>query len=199
MRPMAHKDKLEPTNVGGSNGAPGQYPISYASEFLASDGTHFVVRPIRRDDEPLMADFHRHLSEETVYKRYFAPLRLDVRVAHERLLKRCLIDYHNEMALVAAYHDKNGQQHLAAVARLVKIDDSNRAEVAFVVADQHQHHGLGTYLLARIIDIAPKEGFDELEAILLADNFSMRDLFRHAGFQFLPPQGSDVTARLKLL
>ncbi len=196
---MVPNDPPEPANIGKSDGAPPQpYPSWYTSEFQASDGIRFTVRPIRPDDEPLMVDFHRHLSDETVYRRYFAPLRLDARIAHERLLKRCLIDYHNEMALVATYPNGGGRQRLAAVARLVKIGDSNRAEVAFVVADQHQHHGLGTYLLARIIDIARREGLGELEAVVLADNLSMKDLFSRAGFQFLAPQGGEVTACLKL-
>lgn len=141
---MVPNDPLKSTNVKQSAGVPlGQYPSWYASEFTANDGTYFTVRPIRQDDEPLMADFHRHLSEETVYRRYFVPLKLDVRVAHERLLKRCLIDYHHEMALIGTYLDERGQPRLAAVARLIKIADSKSAEVAFVVADQHQHHGLG--------------------------------------------------------
>jgi acetyltransferase len=196
---MPPDDQRESPNVVKRSDASREpYPAGYITEFQARDGTHFSVRPIRPDDEPLLADFHRHLSEETVYRRYFAPLRLDVRVAHERLLKRCLIDYHNEMALVAAYTDSGGEQRLAAVARLVKMGDSNCAEVAFVVADQHQRHGLGTYLLERIIAIARQEGFGELEAILLAENLSMKDLFRRAGFQFQSPLGSDITARLKL-
>lgn len=191
---MALDDQSKPLNA-----APrAHYPVEYATEFQASDGTRFLVRPIRPEDEPLLVDFHRHLSDETVYRRYFAPLRLDVRIAHERLLKRCLIDYHNEMALVATCRDHNGTECLAAVARLVKLRDSNCAEVAFVVADQHQHHGLGTYLLDRIITIARKEGFAELEAIVLAENLGMKDLFRRAGFQFLQQQGSDTTVRLKL-
>jgi acetyltransferase len=195
---MLPNDQLESTNVEKSGGAlPERYP-SNVSEFQARDGVSFVVRPIRPDDEPLMVDFHGHLSEETVYRRYFTPLRLDVRVAHERLLKRCLVDCHNELALVASYLDESGKPHMAAVARLIKIPGSNEAEVAFVVADQHQHHGLGTYLLDRIIDIARNEGIGALEAVVLTDNFSMRGLFRRAGFHFHTPQGSDVTARLEL-
>jgi acetyltransferase len=143
-------------------------------------------------------DFHRHLSEETVYRRYFTPLRLDVRVAHERLLQHCLIDYHNEMALVATHLDASGEPHLAAVGRFMRIAASNSAEVAFVVADQHQHHGLGTYLLNRMIDIAREEGIRMLEAVMLTDNVSMKDLFRRAGFRFMPSQGSDISARLEL-
>jgi acetyltransferase len=199
MKHMVQSEQFESTNVEKPDGGPpAPYPSWYVSEFQARDGTHFTVRPIRPEDEPLMVEFHRHLSEETVYRRYFVPLRCDVRTAHERLLKRCLIDYHNEMALVATYLHEKGLPRLAAVARLIKIAGSNTAEVAFVVADQHQHHGLGTYLLERIIDIARKEGIGALEAVVLADNFSMRDLFRRAGFQFQPPQGSDVTARLEL-
>jgi acetyltransferase len=195
---MLPNDQLESTNIEKFDGAqPERYP-SHVSEFQARDGVRFTVRPIRPDDEPLMVDFHRHLSEETVYRRYFIPLRLDVRVAHERLLKRCLVDYHNEMALVATYLDEKGQLHLAAVARLIKIAGSTGAEVAFVVADQHQHHGLGTYLLDRVIDIARNEGIGALEAVVLTDNFSMRGLFRRAGFHFHTPQGTDLTARLEL-
>lgn len=191
--------QLESTDIDKPDAAQsGRYPSSYVSEFQASDGTHFTVRPICPDDEPLLADFHRHLSEETVYRRYFAPLRLDVRVTHERLLQHCLIDYHNEIALIATYLDESGESHLAAVARLIKLAQSNSAEVAFVVADQHQHHGLGTYLLDRIIDIARKERIGALEAVVLADNFRMKDLFRHAGFKFQPPQANDVIVRLEL-
>ena len=196
---MELSKQFEPSNtLVPPNPLQGACPIDYTANFLASDGTHFVVRPIRPEDEPLMVDFHRHLSDETVYRRYFVPLRLDVRVAHDRLLKRCLIDYHNEIALVAICRDHSGMEQLAAVARLVKIADSNCAEVAFVVADQHQHHGLGTYLLERIIDIARKEGFAELEAVVLSDNLTMKDLFHRAGFDFQNSQGSDVTVRLKL-
>lgn len=196
---MITNEQLESTHIDKPDAAQsGRYPASYVSEFQASDGTHFTVRPICPGDEPLLADFHCHLSEETVYRRYFAPLRLDVRAAHERLLKRCLVDYHNEMALIATYLDERGQPLMAAVARLIKVAGSNSAEAAFVVADQHQHHGLGTYLLDRIIDIARKEGIGALEALVLADNFRMKDLFRRAGFKFQTPQASDVTVRLEL-
>src|SRR5438270_13987354 len=107
MTPMVTNDQLESTNAENPGGVPpAPYPSWYASEFQARDGTAFSVRPIQPDDELLMVDFHRHLSEETVYRRYFAPLRFDVRVEHERLLKRCLIDYHNEMALIATYLDE---------------------------------------------------------------------------------------------
>jgi len=195
---MRLDNQQEPRNGRLEGAVPQKYPWSYRTEFQANDSMRFEVRPIRPDDEPLMVDFHRHLSEKTVYYRYFSPLKLDVRVAHERLAKRCLVDYHNEMALVALCSDASGQQHLAAVARLIKAPDRNSAEVAFVVADRYQHHGLGTYLLARIIEIARQEGFAALEAVVLADNADMKDLFRRAGFKFSLPEGGELTVRLNL-
>jgi acetyltransferase len=195
---MASGDKPESSKAEKpADAIPGQYPNWYSSEFQASNGTLYTVRPIRPDDEPLMVDFHGHLSEETVYRRYFSLLRLDVRVAHERLLKLLQIDYHNEIALVATCRDKSGKQMLVAVGRLIKIAESSSAEVAFVVADQHQHYGLGAYLLDRIIHIARLEGFNALEAEVLGDNYSMQELFRRAGFQFLSPQQSSIRVSLK--
>ena len=60
MNSMITREQLESTDIDKPDGGQsGRYPSSYVSEFQASDGTHFTVRPIRPDDEPLLADFHR--------------------------------------------------------------------------------------------------------------------------------------------
>ena len=124
-----------------------------------------------------MVDFHRRLSADTVYRRWFGILKLDTRVAHERLLVRCSIDYSKEMALVAEYADTENGRHIAAVGRLIRNPAGNSAEVAFVVADAFQHHGLGSYLLQQLTAIARRERVAELEAEVLADNYDMKNLF----------------------
>ena len=65
------------------------------------NGTQVTIRPIRPEDEPLMVKFHETLSERSVYLRYFGSLSLKRRVAHERLIRICFIDYDREIALVA--------------------------------------------------------------------------------------------------
>jgi acetyltransferase len=178
---------------------PRGYPAEYVSDFVAGDEARFTVRPIRSDDEPLMVDFHRRLSTDTVYRRWFGILKLDTRVAHERLLVRCSIDYSKEMALVAEYADAENSRQIAGVGRFIKCPAGNTAEVAFVVADAFQHHGLGTYLLQQLTEIARREGVAELEAEVLADNYNMKNLFHRAGFSFSQPDGGTVTARKKLI
>ena len=96
------------TQLGLMNAVPQMDIPLYSTEFLSKDGIHFAVRPIQPDDERLMVDFHKRLSEQTVYLRYFGPLRYDVRIGHERLSKLCSIDFKKQIALVAICKDANG-------------------------------------------------------------------------------------------
>jgi acetyltransferase len=129
--------------------------------------------------------------------RYFLPLKLDVRVAHERLFTKCFIDYDRELALVAEY-TVDGSRHLAGIARMIRNHTGNSAEVAFLVADQFQHRGLGTYLLESAVKIARQESIAVLEATTLSENFNMKDMFVRAGFHFSVPEDGVVTATLRL-
>lgn len=174
------------------------YPSQYVWSWKANDGTLFAVRPIRPDDEALLVELHQQLSDSSVYSRYFIPLKLDARISHERLLTKCSIDYDREIALVAEYTDSDGQQHVAGIARMIRQDEGNSAEVAFLVVDKFQNRGLGTYLLERTIQVARSEGIAVLEAATLSENFNMKDIFVRAGFRFGPPESGVVSARLEL-
>lgn len=174
------------------------YPSQYISKWQAADKTEFTLRPIRPDDEPLVVEFHGQLSDQSVYFRYFHPLKLDARVAHERLITKCFIDYDRELALVAEYADEHGARHIAAIARMVRNHADRGAEVAFIVADKYQNRGLGSRLLECLISVARREGITYLEGAVLAENYNMSDIFRRAGFRFGSPVGGTVEAKLDL-
>jgi acetyltransferase len=82
------------------------YPQQYSSAWKLRSGAAIIIRPIRPEDEPLMVKFHGTLSKETVFFRYFAQQKLELRVAHERLTRICFIDYDREMALVAVRQNR---------------------------------------------------------------------------------------------
>ncbi len=174
------------------------YPSQYISKWQAPDKTQFTLRPIRPDDEPLVVEFHRQLSDQSVYFRYFHPLKLDTRVAHERLITKCFIDYDRELALVAEYADEHGERQIAAIARMARNRSDRGAEVAFIVADKYQHRGLGSHLLECLIAIARREGITHLDGAVLAENYNMSDIFRRAGFRFGSPAEGTVEAKLNL-
>src|SRR5215510_3598511 len=174
------------------------YPAQYISHWQAGDGTNFTLRPIRPEDEPLVVEFHHQLSDQSVYFRYFHPIKLDVRVAHERLITKCFIDYDRELALVAEHADEHGARHIAGIARMVRNHSDQGAEVAFIVADQYQHRGLGSHLLQCLIAVARCEGVAYLEGAMLAENYNMKDIFSRAGFHFGPPLEGTISATLHI-
>lgn len=159
------------------------YPIRYVWPGKLRDGTPVTIRPIRPEDESLLVQFHQTLSERSVYLRYFAPLKLDERIAHERLSRLCFIDYDREMALVVERHDPRRQKaEILGVGRLSKLHGVNEAELALTVSDPWQRHGLGTQLVKRLVQVARDERLDRITLRMLADNHAMRQLALKAGF-----------------
>jgi acetyltransferase len=160
------------------------YPTQYVQDWVMKDGTRVVIRPIRPEDEPLLVRFHEKLSERTVYLRYFQPLKLSQRVAHERLTRICFIDYDREMALVAVRHDAAaGQDEIIAVGRLSKLHGVNEAECAVLVSDLYQHRGLGAELYRRLIEVARAERIARLVSTMLTENLEMRAICKRLGFR----------------
>jgi acetyltransferase len=161
------------------------YPSQYVSTWTMKDGTAVTIRPIRPEDEPQMVRFHQTLSERSVYLRYFQVTQLSTRVAHERLVRICFIDYDREMALVAernsARDDGTGREILG-VGRLSKLHGRNEAEFAILVSDLYQRHGLGFELMRRLTQIARDEKLERVTGNILPENKEMQGLAKKTGF-----------------
>ena len=168
------------------------YPRRYESQCTAKNGETFTIRPIRPEDEPLIVRFHSTLSDRSVYFRYLQMLNLDQRVAHERLIRICFIDYDREIALVAVRDDE-----IAGVGRLHKSGDGEEAEFGLLISDAHQGKGLGSALLARLIDVAKAEGVKKITADIHGENSTMQAMVRKAGFKIRRDLG-DPTVRAVL-
>ncbi|MFM6756446.1 MAG: GNAT family N-acetyltransferase, partial [Dolichospermum sp.] len=134
------------------------YPHQYISNWTLKNGIPVIIRPIRPEDEPLMVEFHKTLSTESVYLRYFHLIKLSQRITHERLTRMCFIDYDREMALVAEYQNhQTKKREILAVGRLSKSHENKSAEFAILVSDQFQYQGLGTEIVRRLIEVAKNE------------------------------------------
>ena len=159
------------------------YPHVYIREINDDTGTPIVIRPIRPEDEPLLARFHATLSEATVRARYGSDLALAERTAHERLTRICFVDYDREIALVAEAPVADGTA-VAAVVRLSRIHATEAMELSLVVADAWQRRGIGRELLSSAILVARAEHASEIVARLSPENRPMRTLLSDAGFSF---------------
>ncbi len=159
------------------------YPHAYLRDIHDDNGTPIVIRPIRPEDEPLLARFHGTLSEATVRARYGTDLALAERTAHERLTRICFVDYDREIALVAEAPEEDGPA-VAAVVRLSRIHATEAMELSLVVADAWQRRGIGRELLTSAITVARAEHASEIVARLSPENRAMRTLLADAGFEF---------------
>ena len=175
------------------------YPIHLVRPWKMKDGGDVVIRPIRPEDEPLMIEFHKKLSERSVYLRYFQPLKLTQRTAHERLTHTCFIDYNREMALVAERKNEAGEGEILAVGRLSKLHGRDEAELAAVATDAAQHKGLGTELYRRLIEFARDEKLKRVVSTMLPENREMRAVCVKHGFKmFSSLEDNAIRAELEL-
>ena len=159
------------------------YPTRYVAPWKLKSGGSITIRPIRPEDEPLLVKFHETLSEESVYHRYFNQIKLDQRIAHERLTRICFNDYDREIALVAERKgSKGGLPEIIGVGRLSKAHGRNEAEFALLVSDEWQRQGLGTELLKRLVQVGRDEKVGRITAIILADNLGMQQVSKKVGF-----------------
>jgi acetyltransferase len=197
-RVLLHDPSLRPDQLPKPAIRP--YPSQYITQFTMKDGTEVTLRPIRPEDEPLMGKFHETLSDRSVYMRYFSSLSLSSRVAHERLVRICFVDYDRVMALVVDHKDKaTGQHRILAVGRLIKLHTKNEAEIAILVSDQCQKQGLGIELLRRTVQIACDEKLSSVSAEMLRDNFTVQRVFKKCGFRLRAlADSSSISAVLKL-
>ncbi|MDQ1687698.1 MAG: hypothetical protein QOK42_673 [Frankiaceae bacterium] len=146
-----------------------------APSSLVVNGVPLTIRPIAGEDTVRLMTLHAGLSERTVYQRFFGVLpQLSVGQA-ERFTH---VDGVDRVALVA----EAAAGHLVAVGRYDRLPpDGHAAEIAVVVADDYQHHGLGTLLVTMLRSHAHAAGVTEFVAEVLSDNRDMQDAFARAG------------------
>jgi len=160
------------------------YPLKYVKQWTAKDGTPLLIRPIRPEDEPAMVEYHKRISERSVYLRYLHPLALDRRISHERLARICFIDYDREMALVAEYTDpETGAKHIVGVGRLSKIYGTADGEYSMLIIDAFHGKGLGTEFLKTLIQIGRDEKLKRIIAYISPENMAMQAVSKKLGFR----------------
>jgi acetyltransferase len=175
------------------------YPMQYVLPWTMKNGKTLTIRPIRPEDEPLMVEFHQKLSERTVYMRYFQPLKLSQRTAHERLRRICFTDYDREMVLIGEHRSESDTPQVVAVGRLSKLHHRHEAELAVLIHDRFQHLGIGTELFRRLIAIARTEKLRRLHSTILAENREMRAICQKLGFRMTSDvEDGTVCAQLDL-
>jgi RimJ/RimL family protein N-acetyltransferase len=142
-----------------------------------ADGADIEIRPLERGDRGALAGAVARLSERSRYLRFASP---KPRLSERELDTLTELDRHSSDALVATdpiTGDILGVGRFAALP-----DEEGAVDVAVTVGDRWQGRGLGSALLARLIERARDEGHLALHATVLAENTASIAMLRRAGF-----------------
>jgi ribosomal protein S18 acetylase RimI-like enzyme len=132
-------------------------------------GPNLLVRPLRNGDIETVAAVFDRLGETSRRQRFLGPKPC---LSEAELTQLATVDS-TRHALVAWVE---GDPVPAAIARLARAGDS--AEIAFAVADEHQHRGIGTAVAAELVADARAAGITEITALASSDNGAAVALLR---------------------
>jgi acyl-CoA synthetase (NDP forming)/RimJ/RimL family protein N-acetyltransferase len=151
----------------------------YDADEILRDGGSIHIRAIRPDDRERLLRHFKELSEQSRYNRFFGLKRS---LSDAELAQLTDLDFVNHVGLVATLW-RDGEERFIGVARYLRGADSQRAEVAFAVVDEHQGRGIATVLLEPLSRIARAASITEFEADVLGSNNRMLEVFAKSGFQ----------------
>jgi acetyltransferase len=192
-RVVLHPPETDPRDLPRPAIRP--YPEHLAGSATLRDGVVVLVRPIRAEDEPAAVDFHRRLSEQSVYSRFFTTVPLAERVSHHRLARICFADYDREISLIVMAADEPAL--ILAALRLTRRHASKDADFGLLVVDSWHGRGLGKLLVSELVRVARAEGIESIHGKVLAGNQRMIEICLKAGFR-VTPGGRECEVSLKL-
>jgi len=155
-----------------------KYPKEFERKVPLHDGTALFFRPIKPTDEKMLRDMCYACSEKSIAFRFFKNIKT---FPHEFIQEFTNINLSKDMAIVGLTKGTGGEE-IVGVGRYYLIELKNRAEVSFLVRDDWQAKGIGTYLLNLLTEIAKKRGIKGFNAVMLADNQHMLSVFHNSGY-----------------
>jgi acyl-CoA hydrolase len=161
------------------------YPMNIATEHNFRDELKVRFRAIKPSDEEDMRRLFYRFSDQTVYRRFFYPIRT---MPHHKMQQYVNIDYSQVMSVVALVGEP-GEGTIIAEARYARDEKSAYGDVAFVVEEKYQGLGIASYLYEMLIRLAKERGLKGFIAQVLQTNKGMMKVFEKG---HLP-----ITARLK--
>jgi len=154
------------------------YPAQYESRVHLADIGELLIRPVRPDDASLLVEMFETLSPQSVYYRFFSPMK---QLSPTMLARFTQIDYDREIALVAILESGPSEKMLGA-ARVILQHNLKDSEFAVLVGDPWHGKGIGAHLLASCLNIARDRQFRIIWGTVLAENKGMLALGRKLGF-----------------
>ena len=148
--------------------------IPYSHTFKSKT---IYFRPLRPHDEKAIQDFFYSHEPETIYQRYLTHVEA---MPHQIARARVSVDYNKDMA-IAGFDSPKPYAQIVCLGRYFQKED-NSAEVGFVVKEDYQGLGIGTFMAECLIKAARRHGIKRLLANVARGNPAMLNIFKKHHF-----------------
>ncbi len=152
-------------------------PQELKTSMVLEDGIQINFRTMHPTDERRMRDLFYSLSQQTIHYRFMSNI---TRLPQKEVLNFLYTDYRSDMAIVGTLPEAHGED-IIAIGRYYLNPRTNRAEVAFIVRDQWQNRGIGTFLLKYLVTIAKRNGIAGFTAEVMVENKPMMAVLHKSG------------------
>ena len=144
---------------------------------VLDDGRSVCIRHLRPADRAMYRNAVEGLSARSRYLRFTAPIPC----IGESLLNQMMdVDEDHHVAYAALTPDETA---IVGVARFIRTaGDPQAAEIAIAVADDWQGGGLGSALLAKVVERARDANLNRLNATTISENRAATRLVGRIGF-----------------
>jgi acyl-CoA hydrolase/GNAT superfamily N-acetyltransferase len=149
------------------------YPAHISNTQTFKGGVQVRFRAMKPSDEEAMRKFFYRSTREMIYYRFFYSIKT---MSHDKMQEYVNVDYTKEISIVGLV-GKKGNEKMIAEARLVRDERSYCGEVAFLIDEDYQGIGIGSYLMEFLTSQAREQGLQGLTAEVLPDNQSMIKVF----------------------
>jgi RimJ/RimL family protein N-acetyltransferase len=144
------------------------------------NGNTVTIRAVRPDDRERIVTAFQNLERETIYSRFFG---FKETLSEDELARIAAVDFVREVMLVVTIgeHDREVIIGTGSFDLVDSPDEAPVAEIAFLVEEDYQGHGIAGRLLVHLASIARDRGVTQFVAEALADNRSMLAVFARSG------------------
>jgi RimJ/RimL family protein N-acetyltransferase len=150
--------------------------LYYKNEILRN-GLEVVVRASRPEDAEDIVEAFEGLEDKSIYTRFFS-FKKEITEAELQRLRE--VDFDTRVTLLCII-ERDGEETVIASGTYAKVAEDS-AEVAFIVEEDYQRHGISKLLLTHLREIAIAGGIKTFTAEVLPSNAAMLGVFKSCGW-----------------
>ncbi|MFP4418970.1 MAG: GNAT family N-acetyltransferase [Desulfococcaceae bacterium] len=154
------------------------YPSEVATRHTFDGSLEIRFRAIRPSDEEEMRRLFYRFSPEAIRFRYFAPIR---EMPHDRMQEYVNVDYQRTLSVVGL-DEAAAPGRIIAEGRFMREPDRPSAEIAFLVDEDYQGRGIGSFLYRMLARLARDRGIRRFTAAILSTNRKMLAVIERGPF-----------------